>query len=304
MIKMRDKDIWKILAISVAFVIVASSVAIFSAANLDRGISENGIDEGGGKGVIPLEMPSFIGVAGASEVSVMREGTNFLEEEAGISAYTNVGETIDLEKAKTAFRTIEYETTEYVIGSVPLPDYAETEDVHAYVHKDGWVVTYYLKEEPVAKIVDWEDYSTDERIKGTKLEDGISVVCNAAGVPIRDLKYYNFRYANADTLMIIADALWGSAGPDTFNIKLPSDFVFYERSFSHYFSGCYADWSHMYIDGDKISYIGSVGGTNYGLLSSTKLSLDTFHTIKIVGEGNPYSGGNVFGTITLTYREV
>ena len=63
---MGDKDIWKILAISVAFVIVASSVAIFSAANLDIGISEKGIDEGGGKGVISLEMPSFIGVAGAS----------------------------------------------------------------------------------------------------------------------------------------------------------------------------------------------------------------------------------------------
>jgi hypothetical protein len=31
-----------------------------------------------------------------------------------------------------------------------------------------------------------------KKITGTKLEDGVSVVCNAAGVPIRDIKYYDF----------------------------------------------------------------------------------------------------------------
>ena len=82
---MRDKGILKILAISVILAVVVSSVAVFSAANLDIGISEKGIDEGGGKGVISLVPPPFIGVAGASEseVSMMREGANFLEEEAG-----------------------------------------------------------------------------------------------------------------------------------------------------------------------------------------------------------------------------
>lgn len=107
--------------------------------------------------------PPFIGVAGAAETAggggggggaSPRAGTSFLEEEAGISAYTNVGEAINLGNAKTAFGTIEYETSDYIIGSVPLPDYAETEDVHAYVHKDGWVVAYYLEDEPVAKIVE------------------------------------------------------------------------------------------------------------------------------------------------------
>ena len=82
---MRDKGILKILAISVILAVVVSSVAIFSVANLDIGISEKGIEEGGGKGVISLVPPPFIGVAGASEseVSMMREGANFLEEEAG-----------------------------------------------------------------------------------------------------------------------------------------------------------------------------------------------------------------------------
>lgn len=296
---MQKKPVWKVLAISIALVMVASSVTMYSSSNVNV---EKGINEGGGNGVISLVAPPFIGVAGATEAmggggATAAAGTTFLEEEAGISAYTNVGEAIDLGKARTAFRTIENETDEYIIGSVPLPDYAETEDVHAYVHKDGWVVAYYLEGEPVAKIVDWEDYSTDEIITGTKLEDGVSVVCNAAGVPIIDLKYYDFRYANADKLMIVADALW-SSGTDTFNVKLPSDFVFYERSFSHYFNAAayYYD-SYMYTDEDEISHIEG-SGTNYGLLSPTQLSLDAVHTIKISSVSH-----NSFDAIVLIYRE-
>ncbi|MEA3417340.1 MAG: hypothetical protein U9R02_14570, partial [Thermodesulfobacteriota bacterium] len=229
---MENKSILRTLAILFAIAMVASGVAMCSSAPTDI---KNGISQCSERSSISLVPPSFIGLASATEAmgngvsATSRAGTSFLEEEAGISAYTNVGEEINLERAKSAYRTIEYETDEYIIGSVPLPDYAETEDVHAYVHKDGWVVTYYLKGEPVAKIVDWEDYSTDERITGTKLEDGVGVVCNAAGVPIRDLKYYDFRYANADKMMIVADAQW-TEGTDTFKLKLPSDFVFYEKS--------------------------------------------------------------------------
>ena len=115
---MRNKVGMKALAISIVLVIVASSVAMYSATDVG-----NGISEGGGNGVIALVTPPFIRVAGAGPVDVaaQRAGTTFLKEEAGISAYTNVGEAIDIEKVKTAFRTIEYETSEYIIGSVPLP---------------------------------------------------------------------------------------------------------------------------------------------------------------------------------------
>ena len=307
MIKMENKSILRMLAILFAITMVVSGAAMYSSETTNI---KNGITPSSERSSISLMPPSFIGLASATEAmgggvsAASRSGTSFLEEEAGISAYTNVGEEINLESAKSAYRTIEYETNEYIIGSVPLPDYAETEDVHAYVHKDGWVVTYYLKEEPVAKIVDWEDYSTDERITGTKLEDGVSVVCNAAGVPIRDLKYYDFRYANADKMMIIADALW-SSGTDTFDIKLPSDFVFYERSYSHYHigSGSYVDrTSTMYIDGSEISSITveySNSETNYGMLSPTQLSLDTSHTVKVTLAGH----GDAFDAIVLTYRD-
>jgi hypothetical protein len=59
-------------------------------------------------------------------------------------------------------------------------------------------------------------------------------------------EYYDFRYPNADKLMIVADAQW-TDGTDTFNIKLPSDFLFYDRSYSHYAYD--SDGSTMKIDG-------------------------------------------------------
>ena len=299
---MGNKYGLKVLAISIALVI-ASSVAMYS---LEK--EGSGLSGGGGKDVISLMPPSFIGVAGAAEEiggggAAPRAGTTFLEEEAGISAYTNVGETIDLEKAKTAFRTIEYETDEYIIGSVPLPDYPETEDVHAYVHKDGWIVVYYLKEEPASKILDWEDYDTDEKITGTKLEDGINAVCAAAQVPSKDIKYYDFRYPNANRLMIVADAQW-SEGTDTFNIKIPSDFRVYERSYSHYAYDSYE--SSMKIDGDVISTIESCNEysvTNYGELTWDQLSPDVFHTVSLWHNEESYLYGEAFCAIVLIYRE-
>jgi len=129
------------------------------------------------------------------------------------------------------------------------------------------------------------------------------VVCTAAGVPIRDPKYYDFRYPNADKLMIIADAQW-TEGTDTFKIKLPSDFVFYARSYSHYAYD--SDGSTIKIDENDISSIGycrDYSVTNYGQLSPTQLSLDTFHTVSLWhGEGY-WTTGEAFDAIVLVYRE-
>ncbi len=105
---------------------------------------------------ISLIRPAFAQEAEAS----------FLEKEAGISAYTNLNQKIDLVKVKTAFRTVEKETSTYIVGSVPVPGYDEDSwkewpDVHCFVHKDGWIVAYYLADVPTSKIMywmGWEDH--------------------------------------------------------------------------------------------------------------------------------------------------
>ena len=125
---MRDKGILKILAISVVLAIVASSVVVFSAANLGEGIGEKGIDEGGGEGVISLVPPPFIGVAGASEAN---GGSAFPEDEAGIAAYINTSQTISIEKIKTIFTWgVEEVGDNYIIGITPISDYGGDIGVH------------------------------------------------------------------------------------------------------------------------------------------------------------------------------
>jgi len=281
--KSNNKIIWKILAITIALVVIGSCTALYKSTSTSK-LNDTVVI---GKSIISLEAPSFIPIANESG----GRDTSFLDDEAGISAYTNVGQQIDLDDAKNAFRTIEYETDDYIIGSVPLPDYPETEDVHCYVHVDGWIVTYYLNDEPVAKIVDWEDYTTEETITGTKLEDGIYEVCNAAYVVAGDIYYYNFEWPVAEKLMIVADAEWYGQ-IDTFDIMLPSDFIFYERSYSHYANS----YSRMYINDNQISILYSEG-TDYDTLLPSDLPTDVTHTIKI----NTNNDG--FDAIVLIYRE-
>ena len=220
-------------------------------------------------------------------------GVSFLEQEAGISAYMKAVQTIDLTKAKSAFRTVERETGEYVVGSIPLSGYAETEDVHAYVHKDGWIVTYYIKDEPPSKILDWNDYGEDEKINGTKLEIGIVAICTAVSVATKDVKYYDFRYPDANRMMIVAEAVW-SGNEETFRMKLPGDFVFYDRAYSLYRSNS-SYYTSMYLDGAETATARDLYTSKYGSLSATQLSLDVFHTVNIRHPG--------FCAIVLIYRE-
>ncbi|MCP4165610.1 MAG: hypothetical protein GY759_06920, partial [Chloroflexi bacterium] len=63
---------------------------------------------------------------------------NFLVGEAGMSAYMKSSFPIDLTKVHPLYRTIEAETPDYIIGSIPIDDYPEWMDAHVYVHKDGW----------------------------------------------------------------------------------------------------------------------------------------------------------------------
>ena len=99
---MKNKIVWTIFALSIALMMVASSVMGY---NTQKG--EEGIDEGGGKGVISFVAPPFIEIASASEMQgddggsgAPQAGTSFIEEEAGIAEYTNVEQEIVLQKTQ------------------------------------------------------------------------------------------------------------------------------------------------------------------------------------------------------------
>jgi hypothetical protein len=172
----------KILAVFAALVLIVSSVAMYSAIDEDKGI-----DEGGGKGAISLEAPAFIMVAGAAEVAGDGGGA-FPENKAGISAYINTNQTIDIEKIKTIFPEVVEVGDNYIIGITPIPDYGGNIGVHVYADTDGWVVAYIGNDEPASMIMQWGTADVNNpiitTITTTILEDALHKAGDAAGVGI------------------------------------------------------------------------------------------------------------------------
>ncbi len=188
--------------------------------------------------------------------------SSFLDEEGGITLYFNAGQTLDLSIAKSEFKTIEEETADYVIGSLSLPSLPETEDVHCLVHHNGWIICFYLKQEPVSKIVDWNEYSGGVLSK-TKLYEGLEIIANAyPSVIITSPHYYHYNYQTANKLMIIIEEATNDED-DTFNLQLPSEFTFYEESWALH--GAEHSYAEEYL---------------YGELSP-KLTLDVTHIIEL-----------------------
>lgn len=108
-----------------------------------------------GQVALALQAPPFVNVAHAAAAS---QGTfdlgAYLDQEAGISAYYKSPDAITLSQVRGQFRTIEMETPDFIIGSVAVPNYEEHFDVHVYVHNNGWILAYYLRADPVNKIID------------------------------------------------------------------------------------------------------------------------------------------------------
>ena len=196
--------------------------------------------------ILVLKPPSFVGIASAGDSVI----GSHLDEEAGISAYFNDPAGINLNGVRGEFRTIEIETDDYIIGSVPVPNYSENEDAHVYAHKDGWVLAYFLKEDPVSKIVDLVSYQNTGTVDNTNLQGALSVIAAANGSPFETPDYYDFRYPNATHLMVIGESKWD--GNDHFSVQLPSEYGYYERSWVIRGSDGY-DNQYFKIDGDEIA---------------------------------------------------
>ncbi len=219
--------------------------------------------------------------------------TTFLHDEAGITAYTNLSTTIRLDYVASAFRTIEDQTDEYIIGWVHPPDYDISFDVQVYVRSDGWVVAYYAQDDPVSKIFDWKDRS----FSSTLLEQAITKVLSKDGLELSEVNFYDFRYPEATHMM------WIKKNKGTYYINVPNSFVFYERSWM--FSGLFdfgAGAMSFKIDGVVLgSHYGS-GGWKWdrGVLTEGQLLPDLEHQVSVsVGSYIKDS----FTGLVLVYRD-
>jgi hypothetical protein len=210
-----------------------------------------------------LTRPPFMQSARAD---VPKEIAAMLDQEAGIAAWMFAGSPINMTNVANAFRVIEDQTSNYIIGSVQLPGYNEHFDVHVYVHKDGWILAYYLRQDPVAKIVSIKD----SNITSTNLASIIAIVAGYGGVSSSDINYYDFRYPNAKSILMVLE---NSDGGNYFSINMPSSFTYHERSV--------AGWAGIALNGTYIATNRVDYYWGYLTLSAAQMPQGVTHTISV-----------------------
>jgi hypothetical protein len=239
----------------------------------------------GSSGVFSLK-PPFMGVAYAEGSASPADIGEQLDEEAGIAAYYKSPDAITLSQVRAQFRTIEVETVDYIIGSVAVPSHPENFDTHVYVHNTGWILAYYLRGDPVSKILDVNARTTNT----TKLKTVVAAIAGAAGAPFTDVTYYDFRYPNATNLMLVAEDY---ANGHDFDITLPSAYGYFERGWAVY------DTNNDYVLAVDNAYQTAQWSGNsmyYGTLTASQLLPDTAHNIRVDIDDNAY------GILVIVYR--
>ena len=211
---------------------------------------------------------------------------SFLEKEAGISLYVNAGQKLDLAKAKSLFKVLEDETDNYIIGTVALPQYGEEWWPHVWIHKDGWIVVYYLKDEPTSRLMHWLSFKG--KISTTTLREVMLAVAGALGADLSkveaNMHYYHWQYPEAKKLLVVVDST--GAGSDTFTYTIPTALKLYDVSASHYGNVGYrnydyqtAHYSRTKIDGDILLLGGQGSYTLVRLVPSKYQSRETAHEV-------------------------
>lgn len=234
---------------------------------------------------LSLQPPPFLS---ANVVKAAPAGVSAkLDAEAGISAWYQSADPINLGQIKSTntFKTIEIESSDYIIGSVDVPNYGDNFDVHVYVHKDGWILAYYLKADPIAKMID----SKSQSINGTLLKSVVSIVAGNGGIPFNDVTYYDFRYPSANKMLIVAE---NESGGNEMKITIPSAYGYFERSWALAdFTCCGMSFK---LDGtanpNHLYWVDNVG---YGTISASQLLPDVEHTILV----------DSYGVLVIAYRE-
>lgn len=196
----------------------------------------------------------------------------FLTDDAGISAWVHISQTIRLDYVKLAFRVVEDQTEDYLIGSVAVPGYDITYDPHVYVHKDGWLVAYYLDTDPVSKILDWRG----RVLSPTHLERVLEKVAEKDALTLPEINHYDFRYPDATHMLLIKKNL------GTFYVDIPSSYEVYNRTWV-LGANCYGPTTVTYkLDGVQIAKLtGSGWKCQRGTFQEEQLLPDFLHTFNV-----------------------
>ena len=280
---MSRQVVRRLLWVALCITMIAASTVI-AAQSIPKPAAQpgNGFD---------LVRPLFLTTASAEDAGIAA----FIDSEAGIAAYFQAPGALSLATARPLFRTIEAQTDSYILGSIAVPDYAsESEDVHVYLHKDGWVLAYYLAVTPAANLIDWP------RFNGTAIVTKFDTVFQLLGAQLAftlpAATYYDFRNPNANYLLLVAEV---TTSEDEFTVFLDQAIAYYERSWS--LSGKSYDAQYI-LNGTKLADDDFRSPSEWrdleGVLTPLQLAVNATHTIQLKYGHNV----NIYAGLALVYR--
>jgi len=284
---------WKYIGLVIVLTAVIASVAIYGAlVDTDDEILKKT------NGIIPLVPPSFIGMASASD-PIEEQETAFPELDAGISAYINTTQDIDINEIKSIFTLVEEVGDNYIYGIVPIDDWGGPIDVHVYADTTGWIVAYLQRTEPAAKIMQWTISTSTQTpdiavISTTILKDAIFAAGDASSVWIdeNEIYYYDFKFPNADGMMLFIRTR-ADEGANIHQLQIPTNYTLHESSYFHYiyYYNYYSNiWDSLLKVDDKVinnADTSTAGGSgsytwyrHFGFYGSN-IEVGSLHTIEI-----------------------
>ncbi len=172
-------------------------------------------------GALGLVRPLFIDQARANPST--RAIAN-IADEAGLAAYGKTAAAITLNRARSAFTSIEIDTPDYLIGMITPTGYPAYWSAHVLVHKTGWVMAWYARDWLAAKIINVKDLNFTN---STKLSLALDIVTSKLSLTPIAPTYYHFKYPSATQLVIVRKSL--SSGRSV-TIQLPQEFTYVDVS--------------------------------------------------------------------------
>ena len=168
--------------------------------------------------------------------------TAFPEDEAGLSAYINLG-SLDFDMIKTASEKtfseiLDTDGGSYIYGIIPVSGKAYeaswTDNVHFYADTNGWLVAFFPKNTPSASLAFWtggSEYSRSILSNDNTLEQALRKFMDQLGVDFvsikPSIKYYHFSYPYATNL-----TLFVAYGSKKVSFFIPEEITLYETSYN------------------------------------------------------------------------
>ena len=142
----------------------------------------------------------FIKIIKAQETT----STTFPVDEAGLAAYIRVKNINPENLSRIPFETIEKQGKTFVYGKLKT-DRPE-KSPHLYIGLDGWIVAYYLRDEPRSKMINFGlDYYGNFVFLKNELEKAVCSASGHFGQGCSEIKYYDFEFPQATRMSLVGE---------------------------------------------------------------------------------------------------